>query len=47
MIDKAHTLSVTKQCRLLGLNRSTAYYRPKPTPPYGGALIRRIARIHL
>ncbi len=48
MIDKAHTLSVTKQCRLLGLNRSTAYYRPKPTSAEADlALMRRIDRIHM
>jgi len=29
MIDRKHKLPVTKQCRLLALNRSTAYYRPK------------------
>jgi hypothetical protein len=29
MIDRQHRLPVTKQCRLLALNRSTAYYEPK------------------
>ena len=48
MIDKTHTLPVTKQCRLLGLNRSTAYYRPKATSAEADlALMRRIDRIHM
>lgn len=29
MIDRQHKLPVTRQCRLLSLNRSTAYYQPK------------------
>ncbi len=50
MIDKTHTLPVTTQCRLLRLNRSTAYYRPKPTSTGAEAdlaLMRRIDRIHM
>lgn len=29
MIDRQHELPVTRQCRLLSLNRSTAYYQPR------------------
>jgi len=29
MIDPTHELSVTKQARLLGIARSTVYYKPK------------------
>lgn len=47
MIDKTRTLPVAKQCRLLGLNRSTAYYQPVPTPDADLALMRRIDRIHM
>jgi putative transposase len=47
MIDKTRTLPVTTQCRLLGLNRSTAYYQPVPTPDADLALMRRIDRIHM
>ncbi len=32
MIDNAHELPVTAQCRLLGVSRSTAYYRPAALP---------------
>ena len=28
MIDKQADLSITKQCTLLGVSRSTAYYQP-------------------
>jgi putative transposase len=30
MIDRMHTLPVTRQCQLLSLNRSTVYYQPTP-----------------
>jgi hypothetical protein len=29
MIDRTHALPVTRQCRILSLARSTAYYRPQ------------------
>jgi len=29
MIDPTHELSVTKQAKLLGIARSTVYYKPK------------------
>ena len=29
MIDRMHSLPVTRQCQLLGLNRSTVYYQPQ------------------
>jgi len=28
MIDRTHSLPVTRQCQLLGLNRSSVYYQP-------------------
>ncbi|QRR07583.1 transposase family protein [Burkholderia sp. MS455] len=30
MIDRSHALSVSKQARLVGIARSSAYYRPRP-----------------
>ena len=30
MIDRTHALSVVRQCQLLKLARSTAYYQPTP-----------------
>jgi putative transposase len=33
MIDRTHKLPVVRQCEILELARSTAYYTPKPTSP--------------
>ena len=30
MIDPHHTLSITRQARLLNISRGTVYYRPRP-----------------
>gem|GEM_PF-6526184 len=30
MVDLNYDLSISEQCRLLSLNRSTLYYTPKP-----------------
>lgn len=47
MIDRTHDLSVVRQCQLLALARSTAYYTPEPTSPENLALMRRIDELHL
>jgi putative transposase len=47
MIDRNHDLPVTRQCRILELARSTAYYTPQPTSPEDLALMRRIDELHL
>jgi len=47
MIDPNHTLPIVRQCVLLGVARSTAYYRPQPVPEADLALMRRIDAIHL
>jgi putative transposase len=47
MIDRTHELSVVRQCELLELARSTAYYRPLPIPEADLALMRRIDELHL
>lgn len=47
MIDRTHELSVTRQCQILELPRSTAYYRPAPESPENLALMRRIDALHL
>ena len=47
MIDKAHELPVTAQCRLLGVSRSTAYYRPVALPDEDLDLMRQIDAIYL
>lgn len=46
MIARDHPLPVTGQCRLLGLARSSLYYRAAPKPPEKLELMREIDRIH-
>ena len=47
MIDRTHRLPVVRQCRLLKLARSTAYYQPTPVSETTLALMRRIDELHL
>ncbi len=47
MIDRTHALSVVRQCQLLKLARSTAYYQPTPVLAAELALMRRIDELHL
>lgn len=47
MIDRTHDLPVVRQCELLQVARSTAYYTPVPTSPSDLALMRRIDELHL
>ena len=47
MIDRTHDLPVTRQCRILKLARSTAYYTPQPTSDSDLKLMRRIDELHL
>ncbi len=47
MIDRTHPLPVRRQCQLLKLARSTAYYQPMPVSETTVALMRRIDELHL
>ena len=47
MIDRTHDLPVTRQCQILKLARSTAYYTPQPTSDSDLLLMRRIDELHL
>lgn len=47
MIDRTHDLPVVRQCQILRLARSTAYYTPEPTPPADLAMMRRMDELHL
>ena len=48
MIEPEHPLSITRQCALLGLSRSSVYYRPVPAASAAGlALMRRLDELHL
>ena len=48
MIDREHQrLSVSRQCRLLAVSRSTVYYRPRGESAQTLALMRRIDELYL
>jgi len=47
MIDRTHQLPVRRQCQLLRLARSTAYYQPTPVSETVLALMRRLDARHL
>ncbi len=47
MIDRDSTLSILHQCELLGLCRSSLYYRPQPISDADLRLMRRIDELHL
>jgi len=47
MIDRDHSLSITKQADLLGMSRSSVYYLPRPTSEADLALMRLIDELHL
>ena len=47
MIDRSHRLPISRQCQVLGLPRSTAYYQPVPVSAEELALMRRVDELHL
>jgi putative transposase len=47
MIDAAHDLPVVRQAKILKLNRSSVYYRPRPVSREDLAVMRRIDEPHL
>lgn len=47
MIEPGSVLSVTRQCELLGLNRSGVYYTPRPVSAAELRLMRRLDELHL
>ena len=47
MINRTHALPVVRQCQLLQLARSTAYYQPTPASGTKLALMRRLDELHL
>ena len=47
IIDRPHDLPVMRQCRILELARSTAYYQAQPILAEDVALMRRIDEWHL
>ena len=47
MIDRKHTLSITKQAQLVGISRGSVYYRPRSVNDADLALMQRIDKLHL
>ena len=47
MIDESSPISRSRQCRLLGLSRSSSYYEPIGESPYNLALMQMIDRQYL
>lgn len=47
MIDRDHTLSITRQADLLGISRGSVYYLPRPAGEADLKLMRRIDELHL
>lgn len=47
MIDRDHDLPVVRQARILGLARSSVYYRPRPVSAEDLAIMRRLDELHL
>ena len=47
MINRTHALPVIRQCQILEVSRSTAYYQPTPVSATDLALRRRIDELHL
>ena len=47
MIDRNHSLSITRQAELLDISRGTVYYLPKPTSSGDLALMKRLDKLHL
>ena len=47
MITRTHALPVIRQCQILALSRSTAYYQPTPLSATELVLSRRIDELHL
>lgn len=47
MVRRKDPLPITRQCALLGLSRSTVYYRPRPVPEGDLQLMRLMDECHL
>ena len=47
MIERTHTLSVTRQAKLLGLSRASVYYPARPVSDDDLARMRRLDELHL
>lgn len=47
MIDRSHAFPIKGQAKMLGLSRSTVYYKPRPVSAEDLKLMRRLDELHL
>ena len=48
LVDRAHTcLSVSKQCKILNISRSSIYYHPKEASPETLSLMKRLDELFM
>ncbi len=47
MIDQKHSLPISKQAKIIGISRSSVYYKPRPVCEKDLHLMRRIDELHL
>jgi putative transposase len=47
MIDRSHSLALTKQAALLGISRGSVYYEPVPVSAADLVLMRRLDELHI
>lgn len=47
MIDREHSLSLTRQAEALAISRGSVYYKPRPVSDADLALMKQIDRLHL
>jgi len=47
MIERNHRLSISRQCELLALPRSSFYHRASPTPGSELELMRHLDELHM
>ncbi len=47
MIERNHSLPISKQAKIIGVSRSSVYYKPRPVSDNDLHLMRRIDELHL
>jgi putative transposase len=47
MIDRDHTLPISRQAKALNISRGAVYYKPRPVSDADLQIMRRIDELHL
>ena len=47
MINRTHSLSITRQAKLINISRGSVYYQPKPVSPADLEIMHLLDRLHL